>query len=180
MDDDTKVALSLGAISIAFTWLYGTILFYPIANFADYLVASDSNYAIISIVLLNLPSILLIESGSVVVWLLIEGGLHYTTSIASGIGYWCGYMFLDYWEPPASVLANGTIVKDTLGWSGTSDVVVAYFFQNVLHITQDQLYTWTYAVGPLIFLAMAFVLGGTPVLVKLFAGEEAAEELEED
>lgn len=179
MDDDTRVALGLGAISIAFTWLYGTILFYYIASFADDIAAIDSNCAVISMVLLNLPSILLIEAGSVIVWLLIEGKLHYATGIASGIGYWCGYMFLDFWEPPASVLADGTIVKDTLGWSGTSDVVVACFFQNVLRMPQDQLYLWTYAIGPLIFLAVAFLLGGTPILVRLFAGEEAAEELEE-
>lgn len=176
MDDDIKVALSLGAISVVFTWLYGSYLLYPISSFADSLITINYSYSIVSLVLMNLPAILLIESGSIIVWMLIDGNLHYTTSLASGLGYWSGYIFLGYWGPPVNVLTDGTIVQNTLGWSGAPDVVMAYLFRS-LNIPSNQLYNWTYSIGPLVFLVIALLFGGVPVLIKIFAGAEAAEEL---
>lgn len=175
MNKDALITIILLGGGFIFSEIWGGILFKDVATYMD----GIGNPAL-SIIVLNLPSILLVEGVSFLIWIALgDMGAYYSKSILNGIGLWFGYMYLDYWEPPASVLPSGEIVKTTLGWSGTSDVFMASILQWA-GLPTDKLYFYTYVYGPIIFLIIAFALGGVPLLVQLFAGEEAAEAVEEE
>lgn len=190
MNSEESMTIMLLVICIAFAWGYGNIAFIYIANYAD---AITINFwtSFTSLVLLNIPSILLLEAGAIVVWVFfLNEGLRESLpqTIPAGIAAWLFYFFMDYWEPPSSILLNGTVITDTLGWSGSSDVTMSYLFKGLgvpldatwsfgPIIIQHSLYFCTYVIGPILILILSVALGGMAVLIRGFGGEEAIGEL---
>jgi len=193
IDRDVTVALTLVVFCLIFTWIYGSY-FNQIATYMDSRVTNFYD-TLLSYFVMNLPIIILSESGMLVVWVfLLEKSVEESLpqSIPAGIAAWLFYNFIDYWEPPASVTVNGEILRSTIGWSGTSDVVMAYFFQDILRISSTE--TWgfwffsvgnalhfcTYIIGPMILLGLVVVFGASTGIIRGFGGETVVEERKDE
>ena len=89
-------------------------------------------------------------------------------SVALGVGFFLGWLYLDYYEPPFSVQPDGTINTTTLGWKGISDTLIAWIAQNYMNLSGPQLHEFTVAYGAIIYLVLGVIIGGWPVLKRLF------------
>jgi len=190
IDRDAIAALALVAFCLIFSWIYGSY-FSQIATYMDSRVVNVYD-TLLSYVVMNLPIILLSEAGMLIVWVfLLEKSVEESLpqSIPAGIAAWLFYQFIDYWEPPTCVTVNGEILRGTVGWSGSSDVVMAYFFQDILRVSPtatwdlwffsvgNALHFCTYILGPMIMLGLVVAFGASTGIVKGFGGETAVEEL---
>ena len=160
MNAERKKALKVLVVAIAFAFIYGRFIFAPLASQLD---SDPSIHPVVAVVLMNLPQLFLSQVAG---WLLY--GRVKKESIALGVGLYLGWFYLDYYEPPFSVQPDGTINTSTLGWKGTSDTLMASIAQNYLGLSGPAVYAFAITYGAIIYLILAVIIGGWPIVKKLF------------